>query len=309
MKKALKLSITLWLTVFCLSFTASAIMISPKDVSLGYDTAVYTGKAICPDVKVKAFNEGRDYFVTYANNINSGRAVVMIDDVNDSCPTVYKYFDILPCSISGAKIKLSYTETVYSGKKKKPSVTVSYNGEKLKEGKDYTVTYGKNTKVGKAYVTVKGKGNFCGEARKTFYILPQKVKSLKAVKRTSGTVTLSWHKVSGADEYRIYRYSKGKWRLVGKSEENTFKVRKLSSDKEYKFKVRAVCELKDNELYGEYSKVLKVRTRLSGSDKVYVSPKGDKYHRKSCSYVRKNKQKVTYSYAKSKGYTECSRCF
>ncbi|MBR2315335.1 MAG: fibronectin type III domain-containing protein [Clostridia bacterium] len=295
--------------MFCFFFTVSAHTISPKNVSLEYETAVYTGKAICPAVSVKALSEGRDYFVTYTNNVSVGRAVVMVDDVNDSCPTVYKYFDILPRNISNAEIKLSYSKTVYSGKKKKPSATVTYNGAELKEGKDYTVSYGKNTKVGKAYATVKGKGNFFGEAKKIFYITPQKVKKLKTKKRTSGTVTLSWSKVNGAAEYRIYRYSKGKWKLVGKSEENTFKVSKLSSDKEYKFKVRAVCKLKDKNLYGEHSKVLKVRTKLSENDKVYVSPKGAKYHRKNCYYVRNNKQKVTYSFAKSRGCTACSRCF
>ncbi len=309
LNRSAKQGVVILLLAFCFTLAVSAYNISDKDVSIDFDTAIYTGRAICPEVNVRHLTEGKNYFVTYTNNVNAGRAVIMVDDVNDSCPTVYRYFDILPCNISNAEIKLRYTEATFSGKSKKPSVTVTFNGKALKEGRDYTVSYKNNKKPGKAQVIVKGKGNFCGEAVKYFYIRPEKVKSLKAKKKTSDTVTLTWSRVTGATEYRVYRYVNGKWKLAGSTEKTQFTVKKLSSDKEYKFRVRAVCKLKSKKLYGRYSKVLRVRTRLSGNDKIYISPKGSKYHRKNCSYIKNNKNKVTYSYAKSKGYTACSRCF
>lgn len=309
LNKLSKLSVLLLFGIFCFAFGVSAHNISGGDVKIEYDTAIYTGNEICPEITVKALTERKDYFVTYSNNINAGRAVVMVDDINDECPTVYKYFDILPCSIKNAKIRLSYTTATYNGKKKKPSVTVTYNGNTLVKGKDYKVTYKNNTKVGKATVTVKGIGNFHGETDKTFYIKPKKTKNVTVKTKTAQTVRLSWKKVTGATEYRIYRYTNGKWKRIGSTESNSFTVKKLKSDTKYKFKVRAVCELKSKNLYGSYSKVITVRTKLSGSDKVYVTSKGSKYHRKSCSYLKKGKTKVTYSYAKANGYSECSRCF
>lgn len=305
--KSLKLSLIFLSALTCFAFGASAYSFTAEDVKIAYDTAVYTGKEVCPTVSVKNLSSSA-YFVTYANNVNAGRAVVIVDEVNDSCEPVYKYFDILPCNIARTEIKLSYSQTTYNGKARKPSVTVSYNGKVLLEGKDYKVSYRNNKKVGKAVVKVKGAGNFCGEAEAVFYITPKKPKSLKTEKRTSKSVTLSWKKVSGATEYRIYRYKDKKWKLVGTTDKTEFRAKKLKSDKEYKFRVKAVCKTKSKKLYSDFSKTLTVRTRLSGNDKVYVTPKGSKYHRKNCSYI-KNGKKVTYSYAKDHKYSECSRCF
>ncbi len=297
------------LVSLCALFTASAHNISADSVKIECDTAVYTGEEICPEVTVNSLEEKKDYFVTYAGNINAGRATVMIDDVNDECATVYKYFDILPCDIANADIKLSYTTATYSGKKKKPTVTVTYNGKTLEKGKDYSVSYKNNTKVGKATVTVKGIGNFQGEIDKKFYIKPNKIKGVTVNKAAAKTVKLSWKKASGATAYQIYCYKNGKWQRIGTSELNSFTVRKLESDTSYKFKIRAIAKLNGKTLYGTYSQSITVRTSLSGSDKVYITSNGSKYHRKSCSYLKNSKIKVTYSYAKANDYTECSKCF
>lgn len=300
-------AVSLLLFVFLLPVSAHSI--SDGDVRIEFNTAVYTGIEICPKITVKALSEKKDYFVTYANNINAGRAVVMVDDVNDECETLYKYFDILPCDIKNTKIKLSYTNATYSGKKKKPAVTVTYNGKSLENGADYKVSYKNNTKVGKATVTVKGIGNFHGEASKSFYIKPNKVRNVSVKKITAKTVKLSWSKAEGATEYRIYVYKNGKWKYIGNSKNNSFTVKNLKSDTKYKFRVRAVTELNNKTLYGAYSNNITVRTKLAGSDNVYVSAKGKKYHRKNCSYLKKSKTKITYSQARKNNYTKCSRCF
>ncbi len=41
----------------------------------------------------------------------------------------------------------------------------------------------------------------------------------------------------------------------------------------------------------------------------YVTASGTKYHRSSCSYLKKSKTKMTVSEAKECGYSPCSRCY
>jgi len=60
-------------------------------------------------------------------------------------------------SINGARVSVS--NCIYSGKWKRPSVTVKLKGKKL-DAKYYTKKYSSNKKVGKAAMTVKGNAKF-----------------------------------------------------------------------------------------------------------------------------------------------------
>ncbi len=71
---------------------------------------------------------------------------------------------------SEAVATLKKTSYVYTGKAKKPGVTVYYGTAKLKKGRDYTVSYTKNINAGKATVTIKGKGSYTGTVKKKFTI-------------------------------------------------------------------------------------------------------------------------------------------
>lgn len=44
------------------------------------------------------------------------------------------------------------------------------------------------------------------------------------------------------------------------------------------------------------------------SQSVYITNTGKKYHRSSCSYLRKSKIKISLSKARARRYTACSRC-
>ncbi|MBR5801030.1 MAG: Ig-like domain-containing protein [Lachnospiraceae bacterium] len=63
-------------------------------------------------------------------------------------------------------------EQIYTGKKVKPTVTVTYKGEELVAGKDYTVAYTNNTKASATApkVTVTGKNFYTGSVSKKFVI-------------------------------------------------------------------------------------------------------------------------------------------
>ena len=42
---------------------------------------------------------------------------------------------------------------------------------------------------------------------------------------------------------------------------------------------------------------------------VYVTNTGSKYHKDSCSYLKKSKIQMSLSEAQSQGYTACSKCY
>ena len=58
----------------------------------------------------------------------------------------------------------------YTGKRLKPSVTVTLKGKKLVLNKDYKVTYKNNTNIGQAIVTITGIGKYTGSISRNFTI-------------------------------------------------------------------------------------------------------------------------------------------
>ncbi len=100
----------------------------------------------------------------------------LVDNYQTLTDAEAKYKSLVPSeknSITEAvvnKIKDQY----YTGKAKKPSLTITYKGSNLKVNEDYTVNYKNNTKIGTATVKIKGKGNYTGEVSKTFKITVKK---------------------------------------------------------------------------------------------------------------------------------------
>ena len=180
--------------------------------------------------------------------------------------------------ISKCKISLE-SRVAYTGKYLKPSVKVKYGSTTLKNGTDYTVTYSNNKKIGVAKVTIKGKGNnYTGTVNKTFYIVPKKVKGLKAKTQTTSSITLSWSKSTGAAGYELYQYnsSKKKWQLVTRTSSNSYKVKKLKTGTTYQFKVRAYKSVSGKKYYSPYSSALKWSTKPVASKITSISSKSKK---------------------------------
>lgn len=109
------------------------------------------------------------------------------------------FITIIPVSAQAATSKklkktnvtLKYTTTVYTGKAKKPAVTVKVGKKTLKKNKDYKVSYKANKKVGTATVTVKGIGKYTGSVEKTFKILP-KGSAVTTIQAGPGSFLVKW---------------------------------------------------------------------------------------------------------------------
>lgn len=138
-------------------------------VSITEDTRVYTGGKHEPDVAVTkdgiALTRGRDYSVTYVNNINAGTAQVLVAGMGRYEGAIIKGFTITPKTITdAATVKISaIAKQRYSGEAIEPELTIQLDGIKLQKGKDYVVTLQNNVEVGTATITAIGAGNYSGK--------------------------------------------------------------------------------------------------------------------------------------------------
>lgn len=127
----------------------------------------YTGYQITPYVIVTCggnyLNQGSDYSVSYLNNVNVGKATVMVTAASNSyyVGTVNGSFNI--SNTAGGMEITGYASTyTYTGYAITPDVVVMMNGNLLNRGTDYVVSYSNNTNVGTATMTVTGIGSYSG---------------------------------------------------------------------------------------------------------------------------------------------------
>ena len=149
------------------TFTIEALDISKLNATLEYNESSCDGTKKTPKVKIEGLTEGKDYTVSYTNNIDPGTATVKITGINGFKGVIEKTFtinderkDISNCDVS------IVNKTLYSGSQRKPSVKI----EGLTKGKDYTVSYLDNIEPGVAKAIIRGIGSYKGEVTKTFII-------------------------------------------------------------------------------------------------------------------------------------------
>lgn len=159
--------------------------IEPRDLSTCLATKVktqqYTGEEIRPGIYLKYGNhylvEGKDYDVTYLDNLQQGTARVVFTACRDSknfVGTKTVTFAIKKTSLGKLKYGTDIEEIpdeVYDGTQKKPVPVLSYEGRIIPEDQ-YSVKYGTNTKIGYGTITVTAlpESNFTGSKTIKFKI-------------------------------------------------------------------------------------------------------------------------------------------
>lgn len=168
-----------WILVLSMIFSvipsnmvyAATTKMSKCKITLSKSTYNYTGSACKPSVTVKykgkKLEKGKDFTISYTDNVNTGTATVVVKGKGKYAGTVKKKFKIK----NVLSVKLSKNKFTYTGEKIKPAFTVK-DGLKKLTGKDYTVTYKNNQNVGTAELIVKGKGKYKNKnSYMTFQIL------------------------------------------------------------------------------------------------------------------------------------------
>lgn len=167
-------------------------------------------------------------------------------------------------SIKNYSASLEYAAVAYDGTAKMPDVTLktSSNGTLLTEGEDYEVQYQNNRLIGEAKVTITGVGCYSGTITKTFTVNPGQVENLEVVDMTSGTVTISFDPVPGADEYWIYRGGTRRAKIT----DTTYETTGLKAGTTYKFYVKAVTEVDGDDYVGEASETVSAKPTYTIDD-------------------------------------------
>ncbi len=146
---------------------------------------IYNGGEITPAVTIKdtglltgtgeTLVKGRDYSVSYNDNVDAGTATISMTGIGNYCGTVTKTFTIIE---SKTIVATNPSDVVYSGTAYEPVLVVTDNVHHLTlvEGRDYDVTYENNVNAGIAKVIITCKGNFEKTVEKEFVIKPLTVK-------------------------------------------------------------------------------------------------------------------------------------
>lgn len=169
-------------------------------------------------------------------------------------------------SISSAVVS-AVPDQIYTGKSITPSVTVTHNGVTLVPNVDYMVSYSNNKSIGTATIQIAGKNNYRNTKTITFKILPKTMSAVKAKKRSSTYITLSWSKDSNATGYQIYRSvslngSYKKIKTISKKTTTSYKNTKLTKGKCYYYKIRSYKKVGSTTYYGAFSSVKAIYTKM-----------------------------------------------
>ena len=162
-------------------------------------------------------------------------------------------------------VSLSKTAYTYSGKAKKPAVTVTFDGKKLKAGSDYTVSYSANKNVGKAKAVVTGKGKYEGTITKTFKINP-KGTSIKHLKKGVRAFKPTWKKqtkqISGYQvQYSTKKsFKSAKIKNVSSKKKSTWVI-KQKRHKKYYVRIRTYKKVGGSKYYSKWSSAKSIKTK------------------------------------------------
>ena len=154
----------------------------------------------------------------------------------------------------------------YTGSSITPAVNVAYNGITLKQNVDYVVSYSNNKNIGKATLKITGKGEYRGSRTTTFNIVPKTVTGLKAKKRSTNYITLSWSKNTSGTGYQIYRSTSlngtyKKIKTITKNKTTSYKNTKLTAGQCYYYKVRSYKKVGSTTYYGAFSTIKTIYTK------------------------------------------------
>ena len=189
--------------------------IQPIDISnLSFshvENMMYTGEEIRPEIAVSkdavSLKTGKDYTVTYINNISAGSAYVIVNGVGNYTGVKSILFEIKPITevkknnvvnlnlnthptnldkkgtadddekgednlLASNFVVRGISDQTYVGEEITPIPMVYYGDLLLTSGSDYTISYKDNINVGVSTITIEGLGKYVGNKQINFNIIP-----------------------------------------------------------------------------------------------------------------------------------------
>ncbi|WP_418847386.1 cellulase family glycosylhydrolase [Ruminococcus sp.] len=259
------------------------IVVSKKSLNNGLLTLsetsyVYDGTYKKPAATVtfggKVLQEGKDYTISYRNNLNVGVTTVIATGMGDYTGYTSKNFTITKRAMAGGTVSVA-SSVSFTGSNVAPSVTVKVAGRTLTSGTDYTVSYSNNKNVGTSNVYVYGKGNYSGSLSAKFDIVPAKQQIQKLETKYKGFF-VDWAQKGSATGYDVeYSVNANMSGAVSKhltaNKPDTLTVNGLSGDKTYYVRVRSYTNVNGKVYYGAWSDVKSIKTANNDITKATVS--------------------------------------
>lgn len=160
---------------------------SPADTTPSF---TYVIGGVKPKVEVtdggELLTEGVDYTLSYKNYTAAAAAdsrnapTVIVKGKGNYSGSVNRTFQIQPKALNADGITASVNEILFTGKERKPTVTVKDGNKSLKKGTHYTVDYENNMEVGEGIAHICGKGNYSGTIDLKFRIYEKAVSAFVA---------------------------------------------------------------------------------------------------------------------------------
>ncbi len=159
------------------TFTVKGTPFSAKTIEITeFQTNLpYTGRTIYqnPVLKDKAtstvLEKNVDYKVTYTNNLNAGKATMVLTGISKYSGTIKQTFTIDKAELTTQMLQKSAMTVKQNRAGVTPDVELVYDGRSLVKDVDYKLTYTNNknttTETKKAYISIAGKGNFKGSLK------------------------------------------------------------------------------------------------------------------------------------------------
>lgn len=234
---------------------------------ISYDNQTHRPAVVIRDGN-KVLAQNTDYaVVSYRNNKNVGTASIQVQGLGNYSGTRKVAFDIISAPITGLRGK-STSNSIKLSWSKKSNVTgyeVYTNNVKTRIAQTSKTSVAiRNLKGGKTYrYKVRTYTQISG---KTYYGAFKKISVATKPSKPEITVTsikpkqavISWKRVTGANGYEIYASSavKGKYKrvaLILKGRKVSYTNKKLTSKKQYYYKVRAYRKVNGKKEYSAYS--------------------------------------------------------
>ena len=259
------------------------IVVSKKSLNNGLITLsetsyVYDGTYKKPAATVtfggKVLQAGKDYTISYRNNLNVGVTTVIATGMGDYTGYTSKNFTITKRAMAGGTVSVA-SSVSFTGSNITPSVTVKVAGRTLTNGTDYTVSYSNNKNVGTSNVYVYGKGNYSGSLSAKFDIVPAKQQIQKLETKYKGFY-IDWAQKGSATGYDVeYSVNANMSGAVSKhltaNKPDTLTVSGLAGDKTYYVRVRSYTNVNGKVYYGAWSDIKSIKTANNDITKATVS--------------------------------------
>ena len=255
--------------------------IIPKNINacniIQLNKNTYTGKAIEPKATLlydgKELIQGKEYSVTYNNNVNPGVATATVQGLGNYTGTSVLKFNIIAPVMVGLKaqaasetgIQISWLKNgkatgyeIYSedNRTKYGSTSAtSFVANGLKNSTTYTFHV-------RSYVTAGGNTTYGEMQSVTAYTKVASTNDLVGTSTAKRSATLTWNRSNTVAGYEIYRSSSadGTYKKIAvvPNGKGAYTDTKVGSNRTYYYKVRAYKPVDGSYVYGDYSKTIAI---------------------------------------------------